>query len=64
MTPAAATELFKLKPVGRVLFVLGRNVITFFALSALQNNIISRHTSSKTRSLPVMPLAGITKSEL
>ena len=46
VTAAATTKLFKLKPVRRVLFVLGRNVITLFALSALQNNIISWHKSS------------------
>jgi hypothetical protein len=43
MLPAAATEFLELEPVGLVLFVLGRHVITFFALSALQNNVISRH---------------------
>jgi hypothetical protein len=43
MTAAAATELFELKPVRRVLFVLGRHVIALFAFSALQNNVISRH---------------------
>ena len=43
---AAATELFELKPVRRVLLVLSRHVIALFALGALQNNVISRHTSS------------------
>ena len=42
---AAATELFELKPVRRVLFVLCRHVIALFALRALQNNVISRHKS-------------------
>ena len=40
---AAATELFELKPVRRVLFILGRDVVTLFALGALQNYIVSRH---------------------
>ena len=43
---AAAAELFELEPVRRVLFVLRRHVIALFALSALQNYVISRHTSS------------------
>src|ERR1035437_3489128 len=42
---AAPAELFELQPVRRVLFVLGRYVIAFFALSALQNNVISRHNT-------------------
>src|SRR5688572_1532598 len=46
VAPAAATELFELQPVRRVLFVLGRHVIALFALRALQNYVISRHTSS------------------
>ena len=45
MAAAATTELFHLKPVRRVLFVLGRYVITLFALGALQNNVISWHKS-------------------
>ena len=40
---AAIAELFKLKPSRRVLFVLGRRVVALFALSALQNNVISWH---------------------
>jgi hypothetical protein len=43
MAAAAATELFELKPVRRVLFVLCRHVIPLFALGALQNYVISRH---------------------
>jgi hypothetical protein len=43
MAAAATTELLELKPVGRVLFVLRRNVIPLFALGALQNNVISWH---------------------
>src|SRR5439155_869282 len=40
---AATAKLFELKPIRRVLFVLGRHVITLFALSALQYNVISWH---------------------
>ena len=40
---AAIAELLKLKPSRRVLFVLGRCVVALFALSALQNNVISWH---------------------
>jgi hypothetical protein len=35
MLAAAATEFFELKPIRRVLFVLGRHVIALFAFSAL-----------------------------
>ena len=45
---AAAAELFELEPVRRVLFVLRRHVIALFALSALQNNVISRHKNSRS----------------
>ena len=45
VTAAATAELFHLKPVRRVLFVLGRHVIALFALGALQNNVISWHKS-------------------
>ena len=41
MATAATTELLELKPVRRVLFVLGRHVIAFLAIRALQNNIVS-----------------------
>jgi hypothetical protein len=43
---AAATILFELQPVRRVLFVLCRHVIALFALRALQNNVISGHITS------------------
>ena len=43
MAAAAAAKLFKLKPVRRVLFIFRRYVIALFALSALQNNVISWH---------------------
>ena len=48
VTAAATAKLFELKPVRRVLFVLGRHVVTLFALGALQNNVISRHISSRS----------------
>ena len=44
---AATAKLFKLKPVGRVLFILCRHVIALFALGALQNNVISWHIFSQ-----------------
>jgi hypothetical protein len=40
---AAIAKFFKFKPSGRVLFVFSRYVVTFFALRALQNYVISRH---------------------
>lgn len=43
---AATAELLELQPVRRVLFVLRRYVVALFALSALQNNVISRHKTS------------------
>jgi membrane-associated PAP2 superfamily phosphatase len=46
VTAAAAAKLLELQPVRRVLFVLCRHVIALFALSALQNNVISRHRTS------------------
>ena len=46
MAAATSAELFELKPIRRVLFVLGRDVVTLLALSALQNNVISRHNTS------------------
>jgi hypothetical protein len=46
---AAATVLFELEPVRRVLFVLGRHIIPLFALRALQNNVISGHNTSVVR---------------
>ena len=46
MAAAATAELLELQATGRVLFVLCRHVITLFALCALQNYVISRHTSS------------------
>ena len=47
---AAAAELFEFQAVRRVFLVLRRYVIALFALGALQNNVISRHTSSSLES--------------
>jgi hypothetical protein len=46
MAAAATAKLFELQPVWRALFVFRRYVITLFALGALQNNIVSRHSTS------------------
>ena len=55
MAAAATAEFVELKPVRRVLFVLGRHVVALFALCALQNNVISRHKTSVVRcQLPVV----------
>jgi len=43
MAAAATAKLFQLQPSGRVLFVFRRYVIAFFALSALQYNVIAWH---------------------
>jgi hypothetical protein len=43
MAATAPTKLFQLQSSGRILFVFRRYVIALFALSALQNYIISRH---------------------
>jgi hypothetical protein len=40
---ATATELAKLKPVRRGLFILGRYVVAAFAFITLKHNIIARH---------------------
>jgi hypothetical protein len=40
---ATSTKLTKLKPVRRGLLVLGRNVITAFALTTLKHNIVAWH---------------------
>ena len=45
---AAATKLTELEPVRLSLFVLCRHVIALFALSALQNNIVSSSFSHKS----------------
>ena len=46
---AAAAELFELQAARRVLFVLRRYVIALFALSALQNDVISWHKNLVSR---------------
>ena len=43
---ATATELTELKPVGRSLLILRRNVVAALARLTLQHNIISRHNST------------------
>ena len=43
MATAATAELLELQAARCVLFVLGRHVITLFALGALQNYVISWH---------------------
>jgi hypothetical protein len=40
---ATATELAKLKPIRRGLLILGRYVVTAFAVNTLKNNIIAWH---------------------
>ena len=42
---ATATELAKLKPIGRGLFILGRYVVAALACTTLKNNIIAWHNS-------------------
>jgi hypothetical protein len=43
---ATATELAKLKPIRRGLFILGRYVVAAFACTTLKNNIIAWHNSN------------------
>ena len=40
---ATATELAKLKPIRRGLFILGRYVVAALACTTLKNNIIAWH---------------------
>jgi hypothetical protein len=40
---ATATELAKLKPIRRGLFILGRYVVAALAYTTLKNNIIAWH---------------------
>ncbi len=42
MAAAATAELLELKPVRRVLFVLGRHVIPLLTVRTLKNYVISR----------------------
>ena len=43
---ATATELTKLKPIWRGLFILGRNVVAALTSLTLKNYVISRHRSN------------------
>jgi hypothetical protein len=43
MTATATAKLFQLQSSGRIFFVFRRYVVTFLALGALQNYVISRH---------------------
>ena len=45
MFPATLAELLQLDPIRSRLPVLGRRVIAFFALTALQRNDLSGHCS-------------------
>jgi hypothetical protein len=49
---ATATELAKLQPIRRGLFILGRYVVAALALITLKNNIIARHTGISGFRLP------------
>ena len=40
---ATATELAKLKPIRRGLFILGRYVVAALACTTLKNNIVAWH---------------------
>jgi hypothetical protein len=40
---ATATELAKLKPIGRGLFILGRYVVAAFTNTTLKSNILAWH---------------------
>ena len=46
---ALVAELLELKPIRRLLLVLGRNVVTALALGALKNDVISRHKPSTAK---------------
>jgi hypothetical protein len=50
---ATATELAKLKPIGRGLLILGRYVVTAFAGTTLKNNIIAWHLVISDFRLPI-----------
>ena len=51
-----ATELTKLQPVRRGLFILSRYVIPILTYAALQNYVISRHTLIFDFRLPISNL--------
>jgi hypothetical protein len=46
---ATATELAKLKPIGRGLLILGRYVVAALAYVTLKHNIIAWHNSNPVR---------------
>jgi hypothetical protein len=46
---ATATELAKLKPIRRGLFILGRYVVAALANTTLQNNVIAWHLLNPVR---------------
>ena len=50
---ATATELAKLKPIWRGLFILGRYVVATLTLNTLKNNIIARHSGISVFRLPL-----------
>jgi hypothetical protein len=49
---ATATELAKLKPIRRGLFILGRYVVATLANITLKNNVIARHLATSDFRLP------------
>jgi len=50
---ATATELAKLKPIRRGLFILGRYVVAALACTTLKNNIIAWHLLISDFRLPI-----------
>jgi len=50
---ATATELAKLKPIRRGLFILGRYVVAALTLTTLKNNIIAWHPAISDFRLPI-----------
>jgi len=50
---ATATELAKLKPIRRGLFILGRYVVAALACTTLKNNIIAWHLLVSDFRLPI-----------
>ena len=49
MLAALAAELLELQPLGRLLFILRRKVITIFAVRALKDDFISHNDSLQNR---------------
>ena len=54
---ATATELAKLKPIGRGLFILGRDVVAALTVNTLKHNIIAWHLFSSDFRLLLIPIA-------